>query len=59
MFAGVLVAGSACLFPAAGRRFLGRFGACFFVRFWGVLLGGCCGLARVNTRSVAWSPFGF
>ena len=29
MFAGVLVAGSACLFPAAGRRFLGRFGAWF------------------------------
>ena len=63
MFAGVLFAVSACLFPAAGRQLCGRFWCVFYagfpVRFWVLLLGGCCGLALVNTRLVAWSPFEF
>ena len=63
MFAGVLFAGSACLFPAAVRRLCGRFGACFMrgfsVRFWVLLFGGCCGLALVSTRFVAWPHFEF
>ena len=44
-----------------GGGFAVSFGACFMrgfsVRFVVLLLGGCCGLALVNTMFVAWSPF--